>query len=641
MQTASQQPPMRQKKLAAAVSGLQNSYAAWARVIGRTFGLNVVFGGHPATDGETMWLPCLPYDLNADDLKIVRSHILHEAAHLKFTNFIGFKNFGIKHGMFAQFILNTIEDARIERQIALVYGGAKALLESSSLLMIRKGKCRTGKDSHSDALGMLCYLTGCLVNGWNSPEIKQARDDAEAYLIQHLGTGSESLTKQVRELVEAELPLLSSTSDAEALTQKVLDLFNFDDEEGDSNENSESGEDKGEEAGEQSESSNSGDDNEGQGAGNGNPDPSISDSGDQGGQSGESRSDQSQDKQTSKSKDASSENGDGSNDGESSESGQDGQGASQEMKDNVSEMLNSEPEGEVIDFGQSIEQLDQDIKQGKRPEYKGAPCVPESGQSRPAGGASWHDPKGITYTRSNEDVYKLIERGVGRRAGTLLGQLQALLQTEVDEEIQYSNRGRIISKRLWRAGMDDDQIFGRVTQEEQAKAAVSVLSDLSGSMDGPRIELAMQALILLEKAMSMVGNPTEYLGFGDKAHHALTVAKSFNDSSIAARGKIGGLRELVGGGTPLLEALFEAGLRLTSREESKKLMFILTDGDPCKESECAEVSRRMEGSGVHVVYFLIGMNAIPEWLQGLNAVCIPNVNALSTQVLKQIRKYMI
>lgn len=82
-----------QKVQATSKSGLSASFVAWARSIARSDKLKVVFGGHPATDGKTMYLPQLPMELTEDDLLMVRSDIMHESGHCTDTDFEYFTEF--------------------------------------------------------------------------------------------------------------------------------------------------------------------------------------------------------------------------------------------------------------------------------------------------------------------------------------------------------------------------------------------------------------------------------------------------------------------------------------------------------------------------------------------------------------------
>src|SRR5690606_9036762 len=158
--------------------------------------LKVVFGGNPATDGKTLWLPQMPYDLNEEDLFLVRSDIMHECGHLEDSDFEYFKEFGIKHGGLAQRVLNAIEDVRIEVAQARRHRGGEMIIRKSMVIMIRRGKARTGRESAAEALMTLCYVYGCVLRGWDG-EILESSNKAQQYLIDHLGKGSEHLVSVI------------------------------------------------------------------------------------------------------------------------------------------------------------------------------------------------------------------------------------------------------------------------------------------------------------------------------------------------------------------------------------------------------------------------------------------------------------
>lgn len=95
-----------------------------------------------------------------------------------------------------------------------------------------------------------------------------------------------------------------------------------------------------------------------------------------------------------------------------------------------------------------------------------------------------------------------------------------------------------------------------------------------------------------------------------------------------------------GGGTPLLEAITHASFRLAEREETKKVMFIITDGEPNEPDEVREVMDALIADGVFVYTFLIGDAAggEPAYLRGLNVISVPSIDQLSASALSIIKE---
>lgn len=637
------------KSVPSTVSGVQNSYAAFARVLvskGHKK-LKVVFGGKPKTDGKTLWLPQLPYDLNQEDLFLVRSDILHECGHLEDTDFEFFKEFGIKHGALSQRVLNAIEDVRIEVAQGRRHRGGEAIIRRSMVIMLKRGKARTGQESAAEALMTLCYVYGCVLRGWDG-EILEAYNKAHQYLINHLGNGSEPLVDQLLQLLKGGYSRLRTTQDAGELALKVMEIFRSAQNQQNQDQSSERSKEAGD--GDQSESSRDGEKSEkaDSGEADSNTDskkdgkPESSEEGEQSSTASKSDSkeeNQDGDKQSGKKSGAEGAEGSTGLSGTKGISAKSGESSS--LSQNIEEMLNTDPgEQEVIDLRMAVEELAEKISQGKVPEYRGKPLVPKSCNATSKGAYEW-EVAGIEKVHPDRDAYRFLEQTIGSRAGALLSSLQMLLQTRAEEEVEITTRGRIAPGKLYRVGLDDNRIFSRREETVLPRAAVTVLTDLSGSMGGC-IHLALQTLILLEKAMSLVGNATEYLGFGSKTKKALTIAKSFEDDPIVGKAGIGGLGKLVGGGTPLLEGLFEATLRLIGRQESRKFLFVITDGNPDKAGECREASLRTQASGVEVVYFLIGMKT-PVWLMGtpIPVVEIPDANGLVEALMGKLKEMIL
>ena len=711
-----------QKVQATSKSGLSASFVAWARSIARSDKLKVVFGGHPATDGKTMYLPQIPMELTEDDLLMVRSDIMHESGHCTDTDFEYFTEFSKKHGPLAQSLLNSIEDVRIEKTRAKKYPGAEALIHDSNILMMDRGKSRTGQAGAADALTTVCYMHGCALRGWAGRHA-EARDTAVAHLKDHLGAENAPLVDQLIDLLDSRFAGLRSTQDCGQLTLDVLKIFqdakdemgdqqsqdsgdddsgasgesqnqgdgsskgdSQDDPSDDSSESSGSGEGEGEDDGskgsDSSENADSGsEESEGQSGesggseGDSGSDESNEQSGQSGGSEGDSGSDdskgqsgqsgksdgesgQEQGSNSSGSGDQSSNDGsesgegsqsDGQETGQSSGSGQ-SSSRSDKAKQALEAMLGTNPgEEEVIDYQKAVEELAEAVRKGEK--YQNSPKVPEHTvdyspeAATPQGGSGAGDMSvsGCGWAVEDRGQYQRLTQGTEAKANVLLGQLQALLRMATQESTRNTSRGRLNARKLFRTGFDDDRVFKKSSRRILPAAAATSLVDLSGSMKmggGNLLDTALQVQALLMKAMATIGNPMEIAGFGGKKGNVLTFAKAFDEHVKAAQNRLGGMVAESGGGTPLLEAITHASFRLAEREETKKVMFIITDGEPNEPEQVREVLDALIADGVHVYTFLIGdaSGGEPAYLRGLNVVSVPHIDDLSASALSVIKQ---
>lgn len=712
-----------QKVQATSKSGLSASFVAWARSIARSDKLKVVFGGHPATDGKTMYLPQLPMELSEDDLLMVRSDIMHESGHCTDTDFQYFTEFSKQHGPLGQSLLNSIEDVRIEIARAKKYPGAEALIHDSNILMMDSGKSRTGKAGAADALTTVCYMHGCAMRGWAGRHA-EARDTAVAHLKDHLGAENAPLVDQLIDLLDSRFAGLRSTQDCGQLTLDVLKIFqdakdemdnqqsqdsgdddsgatgenqnqgdgsskgdSQDDSSDDSGESSESGEGEGEDdeskgsgssenadsgsdesegqSGESggSEGDSGSDESEGQSgqSGGSEGDSGSDESKGQSGQSGESEGESGQEQGSNSSGSGNQSSNDGSESGEGSQSGDQGTGQSSgsgqsssrsdKAKQALEAMLGTNPgEEEVIDYQKAVEELAEAVRKGEK--YQNSPKVPEhtvdyspdaSPTSQGGSGAGDMSVSGCGWAKEDRGQYQRLTQGTEAKANVLLGQLQALLRMATQESTRNTNRGRLNARKLFRTGFDDDRVFKKSSRRILPAAAVTSLVDLSGSMrmgSGNQLDTALQVQALLMKAMATIGNPMEIAGFGGSKGNVLTFAKAFDEHVKAAQNRLGGMVAECGGGTPLLEAITHASFRLSEREETKKVMFIITDGDPNEPEQVREVLDALIADGVHVYTFLIGdaSGGEPAYLRGLNVVSVPHIDDLSASALNIIKQ---
>lgn len=158
--------------------------------------------------------------------------------------------------------------------------------------------------------------------------------------------------------------------------------------------------------------------------------------------------------------------------------------------------------------------------------------------------------------------------------GPLRARLANRLHADSRTKTGHSRRGsKIDPKRLIHAAKGDPRIFQTYREGVTVDTAVMLLADTSGSMSGPRIAVTDQALFATAAAMETMpgvkvavmafpGNQL-VLPFGQRVRHA---EQRFRLSA--------------GGGTPMAEGVRVATRLLQRRAEPRKLLIVLTDGEP-------------------------------------------------------------
>lgn len=356
-------------------------------------------------------------------------------------------------------------------------------------------------------------------------------------------------------------------------------------------------------------------------------------------------------------------------------------GSSKTLKEIVSEMLNTDPgDEEVFDMKKAVQQLSDEIARGQSDDYSEAELVSnfeisgevesssdEKNQSgKPLGGAGSTPTfiDGMPVCESDREAAQVLRQRIDRKANVLATKLQSLLLNREEADVYASRRGQLSTKSLYRIRLDDTRVFEKTEEVLLPTAAVSVCADLSASTEYvsvpslkckccekagsvivgilevgycascertfkvdsdidrevPAAVAIQQALLLLESVLERLGTPREFIGFAPKTGGTLnTMIRTFGDAHNTAVNRIGGLSSQVGGSsTPIGEAVMQASMRLQAHGSQKKVLFVLTDGDPSNVEKAQMMTDLAKRGGVNVVYLLIGTNVRCDWLKTAN-----------------------
>jgi Mg-chelatase subunit ChlD len=108
---------------------LKNAFPIVAASLGNKFGVQIKIEGNTATtDGERVTLPALNIDENNALREVAWGYLAHEAAHIRFSDF-RFATIASSRPIRLK-ILNILEDIRIEKAIQGIFPGTKASLEA-------------------------------------------------------------------------------------------------------------------------------------------------------------------------------------------------------------------------------------------------------------------------------------------------------------------------------------------------------------------------------------------------------------------------------------------------------------------------------------------------------------------------------
>jgi cobalamin biosynthesis protein CobT len=166
--------------------------------------------------------------------------------------------------------------------------------------------------------------------------------------------------------------------------------------------------------------------------------------------------------------------------------------------------------------------------------------------------------------------------------------------------IPGQRRGRVHGASLYRLSMNDDRVFRRKEDHKAVNACVQQIIDLSGSMGGRKIELALASAYTLADALDRIHVPNVITGFttygnpdvatmskrGFSRFEALMlpIIKNWHEkaNSPEIRARMGCVAETF----PLLnnvdgESIAQLASLFAGRMEDKKIMIVQSDGAPC------------------------------------------------------------
>ncbi len=170
-------------------------------------------------------------------------------------------------------------------------------------------------------------------------------------------------------------------------------------------------------------------------------------------------------------------------------------------------------------------------------------------------------------------------------SAALKARLQGLLQAKNLIRTFPSSHGKINKNRLHGLAVQDTKIFLQKTKQQATNTAIHILLDTSGSMRG-KIGIANQACYSLAKTLENTKN----INVGVTAFPAISsivgstpagFRYAFLQPIVKHGEKVGNKFELQPeGGTPLAEALWWMFPQLLAQKEERKIILLITDGEP-------------------------------------------------------------
>ena len=571
----------------------------------------------PDTGKAVVNVPPLPEGRAAHILAL--GYSAHEGGHIRFSDY------SVKHPIpFGHSLVRAMEEFRMEAQVIKNYPGARRILQDIVQYMVLTGKSFAPTDEeklrsatpNSLVTNYVLVRGRYLVNNQTAvePRMNQLREELVART-------SDELVDQIDDIIRR-AGAAPSEGDLIPLADELIALLQQDAEQPEDGQNGEPDDSKPDDsdAGNGESDDSKPDDSD---AGNGEPDDSEPDDADAGnGESDDSKPDDS-------------DAGNGEPDDSEPDDSDAGNGESDDSEPDDSDAGNGEPDDSEPDDadagnGEPDDSEPDDADAGNGGDPKGAgqlaidpsaegPVDDDLGQALEALLNEHAENDGEDTTGWSGEMAEVVEHPrvltnnpfdperVVHETAAVQRTLAQVFQAQKRVEVAHSSRGRRINpRRLSRVAMGKADIFRHKHRQEAINTAVEVLVDASESMmwgDDLLTPAKESALALAQAIENLPGCSCGVLMFPswtDNGEIAVLGVKA-PEERVSATLQQGRWEFGAYGGTPLAQSLWPCAIRLATRLEERKVLIVLTDGDPNDSVAAMEMLERIRASGIETV----------------------------------------
>ena len=558
-----------------------------AMILGRKYGVNVVFGSEPRTNGTTIHLP--HWKIEDPALKnALLGLIVHEAAgHVAQTDFDDLRQWLRHHehkpeAMVLKSISNICEDVRIELKIMESYPGARFYLDAAISAVFFQAPYEPEDCYWTTVVNWMLYRfrTRFLNQRLLQPMADQCDAHVRKMVPTHVLVSADMLSEKIPTMSDRK----GETKSILQLAERLFDLFN----------KAAPSQTPPSPPPSTPQSAN-GDQQEG-----GDSDPSgdassPGGSGGDGSSSGRSPSDP----------DSGSDAG-GEGDGGQSASTQPGGGSGSDPS--TGGQGTDEGDGSFTPIACSEDFLDSEIGDvfGDLKDL-GASDAPLPMQVSTGGMAAGSG--GGTADRFNASP-SLAEAGPLR--GSLTAALSPLLSGEVRKEIRRPH-GRALDTRqlVLTKTRSQPRVFGRKERIDDTSAVVHLLVDRSSSTKGAVYQEITKATLGLTMALEAYPDVETLISHFPSATPAvdsgiITVKTPHESARDAARSW-----PISTGGTPLAEAYKGAALTFLASPKERRILIVITDGEPDSKESAFAARDFVSKLGIEIYGIVVSAKAYP------------------------------
>jgi len=573
------------------IQTLKNALPIVMRSLADDVGVQVVWGADNAhTWNRVIYLPNLQEGEGV--AKLALGYGTHESAHIIHSDQKVYEKAGEEPPIVVK-LMNAMEDVRIEGLMFQKYPAVRPWLDHTVKVVL-------GGVDNSDGLPEAALLhNAALLNGRYRLLNQPLADEAAASLAamrQVMGGGR---AVKVMALL-GKIPACPDTEAVYQLTHQILDVL--DEEEPEDNDQQPDPQEQPQGGSQDQDNQPGGGGSQGQSQpGDGQGNAGDQQPGEQGAQQGDAGADGPGQGGKGQSKDDGKGDPDDSSQGnQSGDAGADQNGADGASGAGAGSGKPSLKQKVLAASASELDDLKSDLGEAAAKVLK-AHASPSSG-STPA--AVFHAPVGSELL--GEDVAQK-----GRVASMGMRQvLMGLIQGSRNSRVVMRRTGRQVEgSRLARVAVGETRIFRKSEPVQRTNAAFQVLLDASGSMSKCVREAEAAVVAVLTSLEGLQGVTSGAMVFPrsgiDNAKTCVGVLKRHNQTLVRAL-KENRFGVLAGGGTPLADAIWPAAGDLLSAKGERKVLAVITDGDPDRVSAAEDMVARCRASGIDVFALAFG-----------------------------------
>lgn len=568
---------------------LHNAFPIVAAAIGNHFGIKVSVGGDKAyTNGKSIYLPA--YEGNDPDYQDYAWGLLaHEAAHIRYSDFT--IDFG--PSVLRRRLSGAIEDVRIEYALMKDYPGTRLTLGTVIEKMITNGGFIANRvDDHPANI-----LIGYVLKSLRARVLEQTAllplvEQTEAVLA---ATFSKGVVSQLKILLSEVPDNLSSETDCLHLADRILAMIEQEVEQFQQHDHS-------------SELSDPEENNTAETAKSAGDHDQIQ-SGDQ--------VDDSEDNHNQASSESMAQGGESMNAG-NSETCKDNALSVADIESTVANDVETKSEvgtgTDTANHSPLLEALlatkEADIDQDVFDSIKSSLALAQQAvchQVMPIGNEPFLD----------EQAGLALFNKVQGESVKIRAALQGLVQSQRLKRTLHSDRGRRMDgKRLSQVPFGNTKIFHSQVAKPSPNTAIHLLVDKSESMDyliydrdrkpmGSRLPIALEASLAL--ALALEGLPGVNPGVTAFPGGDETSVYRLLEHGQRVRQRAGAFALSASGTTPMTEAIWFTAAALLRCREPRKVLMIISDGQPDDPLSTLEILQRCRDSGIETVGIGLGI----------------------------------